>query len=166
MVQVRNFAEAAGNSAEATVELLKSLGTKSIVIGETMCMDDNTVQAFILSEAVTDVGPDLSKQLKGGKAAYFKALAGENQEMQVAVMCCLERFLVETDELGDLHATLNQLYTTEVVTDDEVFERWHETPNLSRFAGIDDEGRAASRAAAEPFMEWLRNAADEGSDEE
>lgn len=63
----------------------------------------------------------------------MKAFAGDSQERQISVMCMLERWLIETEAVPtDLHSCFNQLYAAEVVTDDAVFERWFETPNLSR----------------------------------
>ena len=65
------------------------------------------------------------------QATYFKALAGGNRDRQVGVLCMLERWLVEAQDLKDMRSTLNQLYNLEVVDNDETFERWFETPNLS-----------------------------------
>lgn len=64
---------------------------KPIVIGETMCFSANSVMAYILSEAVLELGSGkLSEQLKA-KAKYFKLLCKEDTELQLSVMCCLER---------------------------------------------------------------------------
>ena len=51
----------------------------------------------------------------------------------MSVLVCLERWCVETEAVAkDLHPVLNLCYGKEVVTNDAVFEKWFETPNLSR----------------------------------
>jgi hypothetical protein len=56
--------------------------------------DDNTIQCFLLGEAVLDgaTASKLSAQLKAGKAAYFKALAAGNAAKEATALCCLERY--------------------------------------------------------------------------
>mmetsp|Transcript_46721 Transcript_46721/g.92448 ORF Transcript_46721/g.92448 Transcript_46721/m.92448 type:complete len:137 (+) Transcript_46721:161-571(+) len=130
-----------------------------------MCFSANSVMMYILSEAVFELGKGkLSEQLKI-QAEYFKILCKGDEERQIAVMCCLERWLVETEDIKDLHKTWNQLYALEIVSEDPTFERWFETPNLSIGYGIDEEARELTREAVKPFMSWLANA-DEDEEEE
>eukprot|EP00615_Pteridomonas_danica_P011431 CAMPEP_0114355126 /NCGR_PEP_ID=MMETSP0101-20121206/19991_1 /TAXON_ID=38822 ORGANISM="Pteridomonas danica, Strain PT" /NCGR_SAMPLE_ID=MMETSP0101 /ASSEMBLY_ACC=CAM_ASM_000211 /LENGTH=161 /DNA_ID=CAMNT_0001496929 /DNA_START=63 /DNA_END=548 /DNA_ORIENTATION=- len=154
---------------EAISSLTSKMGTnpKPIVIGETMCFNPNSIMFFMLSEALFEVGKlKISEQLKSKGIPYFKALCGDDSKRQVAAMCSLERFLIEAEDLADLHPVWNLLYSSDIVNNDETFESWFDTPNFSREFGVGDEAGMASRKAAEPFMNWLHTAAEDEDDDD
>jgi translation initiation factor 5 len=162
---------ASNHTVDETIDLLTSKigggNFKPIVIGESMCFSAPNVMCFILGEALFSVEDGkLSEQLKTKGGAYFKALCGDKVDRQLATMCCMERYLVETDAVKDLRQVWNQLYELEIVTDDATFARWFETPGLSREFGIDDEQREATREACKAFMQWLENPDEDGADED
>ena len=165
---------ASSHSVQETVALLvDKIGNdesfKPCVIGDALNFSPPSVMAFLLVEAVFDIekGAPLSQQIKEGGWEYLKELAGDLSTRQVAVMCAVERCLVDWEAAeADLHKCWNQLYSFEVVTTDPTFEHWFETPGLSREFSLDAEDVEATRKAAEPFMEWLRTAEEDDEDEE
>jgi hypothetical protein len=130
------------HTVEQSVALLNtkicgSSGCKPLVIGEMMCFKTNTIMFYILSEALFELGPEkISAQFKNRGSAYYKALCGDDSDRQLAAICSLERFVVEAEDIPDLHPILNSLYSSDVVNNDETFEKWFETAELSRFVLI------------------------------
>lgn len=137
---------AAKNTVKATIELLTSkIGGgdfKPCVIGGSMCFSSNNVMAYLLSEAVLSIeAGKLSAQLKGSAGEYFKELCGGNAEREISVLVALERYLVESEDLKDMRATLNQLYAAEIVTSDDNFVRSTLSLSLSQLYIVSHRNR-------------------------
>lgn len=73
---------------------------------------------------------------------------------QKIVMLCIEKLCVgEPSVMPKLPTILNKLYDAEVL-DEEILLKWNDHPNKK----FDPEASANIRKAAQPFIEWLKNA--------
>jgi translation initiation factor 5 len=64
-------------------------------------------------------------------------------------------------------ALVLQVLYEEDIADEELIVAWYDKAAAGRALGIEPEVAAAVRAAAEPFVEWLKEAeSDEESDED
>eukprot|EP00029_Vermamoeba_vermiformis_P009905 TRINITY_DN509_c0_g1_i1.p1 TRINITY_DN509_c0_g1~~TRINITY_DN509_c0_g1_i1.p1 ORF type:complete len:413 (-),score=158.04 TRINITY_DN509_c0_g1_i1:174-1412(-) len=91
-------------------------------------------------------------QLKTRASILAKFVTDEMR--QKIVMLCIEKLCVgEPTVLTKLPTVLNALYDAEVL-EEEILLKWNDHPNKK----FDPEASAKIRKAAQPFIEWLKNA--------
>jgi translation initiation factor 5 len=92
------------------------------------------------------------EQLKTRASILAKFITDEMR--QKIVMLCIEKLCVgEPTVLTKLPTVLNALYDAEIL-EEEILLKWNDHPNKK----FDPEASAKIRKAAQPFIEWLKNA--------
>ena len=130
---------ASSHTVQETVALLvEKIGDsdsfKPCVIGDALNFSAPSVMAFILVETIFDIEKgSLSEQMKSGGSEYLKELAGDLASQQIAIMCALERCLVDWEIVdSDLHRCWNELYGSEIVTSESTPEPSQPTFSFKR----------------------------------
>jgi translation initiation factor 5 len=95
---------------------------------------------------------NIVEQLKTRASILAKFITDEMR--QKIVMLCIEKLCVgEPTVLTKLPTVLNALYDAEIL-EEEILLKWNDHPNKK----FDPEASAKIRKAAQPFIEWLKNA--------
>mmetsp|Transcript_1280 Transcript_1280/g.3851 ORF Transcript_1280/g.3851 Transcript_1280/m.3851 type:complete len:498 (+) Transcript_1280:417-1910(+) len=101
------------------------------------------------------------------RAEVLSAEAGEDSSKQVAQLVALEYLIgcVLPGKIKQTAAALQALYNEEVVVEDVILA-WYEKQSAAKVVGVDPDTAAKVRAAATPFVDWLREASDEEESED
>lgn len=117
---------------------------------------------YVFKALVTD---SLAKQVKQN-IKLFEALLEAGKESQWLLICLLEeRIEAFPNNVSDVAATLLTLYDTDLVEEETILV-WHEKGTSSLIALADQGASNDARKAADKFVEWLKTAEEEDSDEE
>lgn len=107
----------------------------------------------------------LPAQVKSHKKA-LEELVGEDPLRQLSLLQAVEYFIAqESPKAASEAALVFKVMYDEDLADERVIDHWYDKPDSASALGVSPEAAASIRKAAEPLVEWLRNADSEESDE-